>query len=180
MWSPTDLHIPISSWPDQYANRQLRFFLASRGGQFRNKLNLSDALIIMHEFGTEYRVRIRILVSVLHPKCSTFSPTRYPDVAPGYIYHLAPPPFKLFFLSFLHTYLVGGSAIKKAVLCYLNSALHNAEAQVVKLSSGTLLAQFLMVIYLIQSFHQHASWLYAVGWRRVFAKVSDYIIRIQD
>ncbi len=63
-------------------------------------------------------------------------PFGYPDI--GSVYILPAPPHTLIFL--LHTYLVGETAIKKAVLCYVNSALHIAEAHVVELSSGISLA----------------------------------------
>ena len=65
----------------------------------------------------------------------------YPAFDPKYLN----PQRPLNFSFLLHTYLVGATVIKKTV-CYDSSpALHIAEARVIELSSGTSLAQFLMV-----------------------------------
>ena len=61
----------------------------------------------------------------------------------------------LFISFFLHTYLVGASAIIKAVCYDLNPALHSAEVRVIELVSATSLAKFLMVLcHRTGSFHQ--------------------------
>ena len=56
--------------------------------------------------------------------------------------------------------------IKKTV-CYDSSpALHIAEARVIELSSGTSLAQFLMVSLTFEAFLFIMLALYAMAWRR--------------
>ena len=83
----------------------------------------------------------RVVFASCPPKITTA--TRH-SLAPWhkYLNPLLPPNLSLFFL---HTYLVGATAIKKAV-CYDSSpALHSAAARVIELLSGTSLAQFLMV-----------------------------------
>ena len=90
-------------------------------------------------------------------------PTRH---GPPKYMNTSPPPFPSFL--FLHTYLVGATVIKKTV-CYDSSpALHIAEARVIELSSGTSLAQFLMVFLTQRGFTFFSSMLalYAMAWRR--------------
>ena len=68
------------------------------------------------------------------------APTPYPALYPEYI--IASPSTSSNF--FLHTYLVGATAIKKAVRYSSNPALHIAEVRAVEWPSGPSLAEFLM------------------------------------
>ena len=82
---------------------------------------------------------------IASPLARSLASPCYPAAAPQI---LISRPAARSFLFLLHTYLVGATEIKKSV-CYDSSpALHIAAARVIELSSGTSLAQFLMVYLL--------------------------------
>jgi hypothetical protein len=78
-------------------------------------------------------------------------PTSYPDIGLSYILPLPHPTS-----SFpLHTYLVGETAIKKAVFCGASPTLHIVATSFVEWLSGPSSAKFLMVYLALRGpFHQ--------------------------
>ncbi len=87
-------------------------------------------------------------------------PSSYPDIGLRYIMPLSHPTFAFS----LHTYLVGETAIKKAVFCEASPTLHSVATSFVEWLSGPSSAKFLMVFLTLRGpFHQAHHFMWWIG-----------------